>query len=468
MSPGAPPRARGLLGRAGIRTRIAGGSLIIAIMLSVVAGIVINGQIKRIVRDGTVAVLASDSEPYVVAVRNEPAESFDAPGPAQLVAVLDPSRVVRLDTLPAGLAVAVARGDVRSGTSVLSAAGVEHVVRVTPVEGLHGTWTVIAARAAAAEDPVADQLRNLLFGLLGVIDLAVGLTAWLLASASLAPVARLRASAQTLSTASGSELLPVGAANDEIAHLARTLNDLIERLRSSADRERSLVADASHELRTPLAILRTQLELARTQSTSAEELLRDIRGAERSATRLALLVDSLLELSTLESADTARGAASLEELEREAEEAAERARFRASGTAVEVDYRAQLIRPAASVAIGGADFGRLIDNLVSNSLAALGQEGRLEIVLADGPGELTLTVRDTGGGLDPAFEPLAFDRFSRADSARVHRAGAGLGLAIVAAIAARAGGRVRLDNAPGTGLTVTVSLPSRHGGPGPR
>ncbi|THG32845.1 sensor histidine kinase [Naasia lichenicola] len=458
---GAPTSGRApLLAGIGLRARIAGGSLIIAILLSVIAGIIIDAQIARIVRDGTVQVLMSDAAPFVVALQNEPGDSFDAAGPGQLVAVIDPAGVAQVDTLPEELSEAVRRHDVTDGTSTMLAAGDEYVVYKTEVEIAGRTWTVIAARAASEEDTVADQLRNLLFVLLAVIDLAVGGTAWLLSSAALAPVGRLRESAQTLSTAPGSDLLPVGGANDEIAQLARTLNELIERLRASADRERQLVSDASHELRTPLAILRTQLELARAEASSIEQLVTDIEGAERSAARLASLVSSLLVLSTIESSAPPAALATARSLEREVSEAVERARFRTPGSGIVVDYPfGSAFDGSILYAVRDEDFGRLVDNLLTNSITAVGQSGTITVRCSSASKGLELSVADTGGGLDPAFEPLALERFTRADDARVRREGAGLGLAIAAAIVAQANGTITLDNQPGDGLTVVVSLP---------
>ncbi|WP_158437724.1 sensor histidine kinase [Naasia lichenicola] len=430
-----------------------------------IAGIIVNAQIKRIARDGTVQVLVSDAAPFVVALQNEPGDSFDAAGPGQLVAVIDPAGVAQVDTLPEELSEAVRHQDVADGTSTTLAAGDEYVVYTTEVQIAGRTWTVISARAASEEDTVTDQLRNLLFVLLAVIDLAVGGTAWLLSSAALAPVGRLRESAQTLSTGPGSDLLPVGAANDEIAQLARTLNELIERLRASADRERQLVSDASHELRTPLAILRTQLELARTEALSIEQLVADIEGAERSAARLESLVNSLLVLSTIESAASTAASATGVSLEREVSEAVERVRFRTTGSAIVVHYAiGEALDLATHYGVQDEDFGRLVDNLLSNSIAALGRSGQIRVRISFASEGLELSVEDTGGGLDPAFAPLALERFTRADDARARREGAGLGLAIVAAIVARASGSVTLDNRPGDGLTVVLNIPPSETG----
>ncbi|KQX07713.1 MULTISPECIES: sensor histidine kinase [unclassified Leifsonia] len=443
----------------GIRTRIAGGSLLIAILISIAAGIVINTQIERIVREGTTAVLRSDSEPYVVALENEPTESFDPPGPSQLVAVVSPNGATPVDSLPANLSAMVPTLTTLDKTTTVTAGGTDYIVLATPVQVSDSTWTVIAARDADAETTILTQMRLLLVFGLALISLGTALAAWLLTSFSLGPVNRLRASAETLSDSSTTELLPVSEANDEISRLARTLNDLIERLRASAARERQLVSDASHELRTPLALLNTQLQVAVAEASSIDQLLADVQGAQRNVMRLSTLVTSLLELSEIE-ATGHDGRTTAIALSREVAEAVDRGRFRATDAAIEVTYSPLNDSDAdgQQFAIHAEDFGRVVDNLINNSLRAIETNGRIDIALLWQDPDLVLTVTDTGGGLDPAFEPTAFDRFSRADRSRGSGGGSGLGLAIVAAVAHNAGGTIRLDNRPSEGLTVVVTL----------
>nr|WP_228502006.1 HAMP domain-containing sensor histidine kinase [Plantibacter sp. VKM Ac-2885] len=315
-------------------------------------------------------------------------------------------------------------------------------------------------------------MRLLLVGSFALLVLGVAAGGWILTTVSLRPVTRLRVSAQSLSERSTDEVLPVGRADDEIAQLAITLNDLIERLRASADRERQLVSDASHELRTPLAILRTQLELARLEDSSREQLLADIEGAERSATRLSALVTSLLELSRIEAA-TPEERTSAARLEADVLEAVERARFRVASddalAGIEVEYVSAIAESgpgdgAAVYAVRADDVGRVVDNLAGNALQAFTERGgaprRVSVMLDDDGGQLTLRVSDNAGGLDPAFEPRALERFSRSDATRSSGHGSGLGLAIVAAIARNAGGAIVLHNRPGHGLEVVVTLPA--------
>ncbi|GAA1953606.1 sensor histidine kinase [Agromyces allii] len=445
-------------GRRGIRARIAGGSLLIAILISVAAGIVINSQIERIVREGTTAVLRSDSAPYVVALETEPSEPFDAPGPSQLVAVVAPDGSTPVDSLPSPLSDMLPQLTTLERTSEADADGTPYLVKATQLQVGADEWTVVAARHAEAENTILTQMRLLLIVGLAVISAGTAVAAWLLTSISLAPVERLRTAAEELSESSTTELLPVGETNDEIAELARTLNDLVERLRASAARERQFVADASHELRTPLALVNTQLQVAIAESASVDQMLSDVRGAQRNVMRLSRLVSSLLELSEIDAVGRA-GASSAPELERETADAVERARV--VGADVVVSYRSFNGPWPSGLRYGvrAEDFGRLVDNLANNSLRAVRDEGSVEISLRLDGGDLTLSVADTGGGLDPAFAPTALDRFSRADASRVGSNGVGLGLAIVDAIVKSAGGDIRLDNRPGEGLTVVVVLP---------
>lgn len=450
----------GFLGNVGIRSRIAGGSLLIAILISIAAGIILSGQIDRIVRDGTKTVLASDSAPYVVALKTEPGESFDAPGPAQLVAVVKPDGTTPVDTLPAELSAQLTELTTATTPQEVIAGDTSYLVLTTQVAVSGQTWSVVAARNAAEEVTTLGQMRALLFAGLAVISLGTAVTAWALTTVSLGPVQRLRRSAEAITDAPSSELLEVGPANDEISQLARTLNDLIERLRASAARERQLVSDASHELRTPISLLNTQLQVAVAEASSIEQLTADIQGARRNVARLAGLVTSLLELSTIEAVDS-HGTSTVEDLDREAVEAVDRGRFRARETQVAFTYTP--LAPAGPHAgvtmIRPEDFGRILDNVIGNALRALGGSGELHVSLQRLPEEVVLTATDTGGGMDPAFEAHAFERFTRQDAARAGGSGAGLGLAIVAAIVKNAHGTVALSNDPGVGLTVRIALP---------
>jgi two-component system OmpR family sensor kinase len=245
--------------------------------------------------------------------------------------------------------------------------------------------------------------------------------------------------------------LPQPEGDDEIARLARTLNDMLARLEAGLERERRFAAEASHELRTPLALLKAELELALRRPRSAEELRAAIASAAEETDRLAALAEDLLvlarsdegELRLNEKAVPARPL--LETVARRFAPRAEEA-----GVALDVDA------PEALAARG--DVARLeqaLGNLVDNALRY--GAGTIRLAASGQDGSVLLSVSDEGQGFAEDFLPRAFERFSRPDGARASDA-AGLGLAIVEAIARAHGGSVTAANAEGGGAEVTLRL----------
>ena len=443
-----------------IRTRISGGSLLIAILISIVAGILIYSQVHRIVTDGQVAVLENVEAPYITALGEGGGEEVDPPGPSQLVAVVDAAGTTQIDTLPTELSARIAELAATSGTTNVPVAGGSFLVRVTAVDTQNGQWHVISAVDDSLQASVLGQVTWLLIGSIAGINLAFGAASWLIGSAALSPVARLRRSAAELVQARSDELLPVGPANDEIAELARTLNELIAELRASAERERQIVSDASHELRTPLAILTTQLELAQNEGVSPEQVKADVTAAQRTLVRLTALATSLLELSRLD-ARADPGSATVAHLADEVADCADRGRQHVGGRDIRIDYTVDTAgRDGLIVGVAASDFSRACDNLIGNSLAAMTDAGAIRIDLTADSTGVHLRVADDGGGMDEEFVPHAFDRFSRADYARTG-GGAGLGLSIVQGIVSGSYGTASIDNRPGDGVTVELSFPTR-------
>ena len=450
------------LNRLTIRARITGGSLLIAILISVVAGVIIRNQVVHIIYDGEVSVLRSITAPYRTALTTESTPELDPPGHEQEAAVVDPQGVVEINTLQRALRPQLQDLVSRdTDTRTVVANGVHYLVSVSTVKTPQGTWSIVAARNSDAQSSVLNSITVLLVVALAIINLGFGGASWFIGTAALNPVNRLRRSASELASRRGDELLPVGPADDEIAQLARTLNELIGELRASADRERQIVSDASHELRTPLAILQTKLELAQSQARTLAQMRTEVASAQQTLQRLSALATSLLELSRID-AQSARGSATVDELATELADAADRGRLRVGAGEVVIDFSVDLPASARAVAISTHDFGRLCDNLVNNSLAARPDSGRIELALHGMPDGVRLTVDDEAGGMDEAFVAHAFDRFARDAERSADSTGAGLGLAIVAAIVSVAGGKVAIVNTPGSGLRVEIALPFAH------
>ena len=305
-----------------------------------------------------------------------------------------------------------------------------------------GTW------AEAREEALESLFAELLIAAPIALVLA-SLLAYALAAAALRPVESMRRRAAAITGSEPGSRLPVAEANDEIARLGRTLNDMLERLELARERERSFVADASHELRTPLALLRAELDLALRRDRTREELEHALRSAADESDRLSRLAEDLLVLAR---ADDGRLPLRLAKVG--ARDLGERVASRfAPRATIEVDASPDLALTADAERIEQA-----LGNLVENALAH--GNGPVRIVAEAQNGLVELHVLDEGPGFQDGFAERAFDRFSRADDAR-SRGGAGLGLAIVRAIARAHGGDSGARSRPDMrGADVWIALPS--------
>ena len=317
---------------------------------------------------------------------------------------------------------------------------------------------IVGASLQPREAALADLRGQLLIG--GPIALMLAsLAAYFLAAAALRPVERMGERAATISAASPGRRLPVPRADDEIARLGNRLNDMLVRLESALERERTLVADASHELRTPLALMKTEIELALAEPASGPELVAALRSAAEETDRLSQLADDLLLLTRVDSGTLPlrRSRIAVEEL---LASIAIRFRRRANDAGREFE----VVVPAGVEVL--ADRRRLeqaLANLVENALRYGAGTVRLEAL--ERAGVIELHVIDQGQGFPMGFVSRAFERFSRGSR---DTAGTGLGLAIVDAIADAHGGTATTSNSASGGADVALLLPRARASAVPR
>ena len=322
----------------------------------------------------------------------------------------------------------------------------------TPTQSRAGTVIVVAGASLEDRDEALAGLRSqLLIG--GPLALLLAsLAGYGLAAAALRPVEAMRRRAEEISATTAGRRLPVSAADDEVARLARTLNEMLARLDAGLERERRFVADASHELRTPLSLLKTELELALRRPRSPEELRTAIASAAEETDRLALLADALLTLARSDEGELridSEEVAVPELLESVANRFA--ARAAASGRSLDVD-----VPPGLAIVGDRLRLEQALGNLVDNALRYGAGTVRLEALPESGGVELRVT--DEGAGFPAAFLPRAFERFSRADESRA-RGAAGLGLALVDAVVHAHGGSASAANRARGGAQITLALP---------
>ncbi|HEU0023888.1 MAG TPA: ATP-binding protein [Thermoleophilaceae bacterium] len=330
--------------------------------------------------------------------------------------------------------------------------GVTTRLLATPVDADGRPLVVVVG---AALDDNEEALANLawLLAIGGPIALVLAsLAGYGVAAAALRPVEAMRAKASGISEHESGERLPVPESGDEVARLGETLNAMLDRLEVAFARERSFVSDASHELRSPLAILKTELELALRRDRTREELHESLRSAAEETDRLAGLAEDLLVIARSDRGRLPVRLAPVDAvgLVEGMEERFDR-RVRAAGRRLVVHAPSALRLTADSLRLEQA-LGNLLDNALRHG------EGEIRLEARAHDGRVELHVRDEGPGFPPPFIPEAFERFTRADPART-RGGAGLGLAIVQAIAVAHDGHAHAMNAPGGGADVWIELP---------
>jgi signal transduction histidine kinase len=353
-----------------------------------------------------------------------------------------------------------------AGRPLLTAAEIDRARRAT-VRLQRGESERLLARPVRTADGVAvvvvgtslDQREHAMETLAGALLiggalalLLVGTAGYGLVAGALRPVELMRRRARTISAERAGARLPLPPADDEIRRLGETLNEMLGRLEAGLLRERAFVADASHELRTPLAILKMELELALREGSTPDELVAALRSAAEETDRLTRLADDLLVLARADDGRLPMRPAAVDVrtlLEGVGRRFA--ARAAEAGRPIVVDAPGGLVVDGDALRLEQA-----LGNLVDNALTYGG--GAVRLAAARAGDGVELVVADEGEGFPGALLPRAFERFSRADAAR-SRAGAGLGLAIVAAVARAHGGCTRAVNVPG-GAEVHLALPA--------
>jgi two-component system OmpR family sensor kinase len=227
---------------------------------------------------------------------------------------------------------------------------------------------------------------------------------------------------------------------------------MLARIRSSVQRERTLVSDASHELRTPLAVLRTELELIARERPAGPALQSAIGSAIEETDRLSRLTDDLLLLARADDQQLAIDPSRLSAVQL-LHQAANRARRHPNAArkhiVVDAPHDAEVLADRDRAA-------QAIDNLLANAV----RHAHTQVQLSACPDGafVALHVTDDGPGFPADFLPRAWERFARADTARTED-GAGLGLAIVRTIAEAHRGQAHATNAATGGADVWISLP---------
>jgi signal transduction histidine kinase len=259
---------------------------------------------------------------------------------------------------------------------------------------------------------------------------------WTLVGRTLRPVETIRVRMSEITGSDVSLRVPLPPGRDEIAMLARTANQTLDRLEIAVKQQRRFASDASHELRTPIAGLRVALEdaIAHPEDVDAQETLRT---ALSTTNRLEAIVSDLLVLARLRASDP------------EPPEPIDLGALAKEVSTGGIDTVPVHVNATSDVRVSGSRIQllRVMDNLLNN--ARRHADSSVEVTVESENGQAVVSVTDDGAGIAPHDRERVFGRFTRLDDARRRDpGGTGLGLAISREIVEAHGGTLRVEDSP--------------------
>jgi two-component system OmpR family sensor kinase len=296
----------------------------------------------------------------------------------------------------------------------------------------------------------------------GSVLAGIALLGWWLVGLGLRPLERMSRTAGAIARGDLSQRVEPASEATEVGRLGLALNSMLGQIEiafaereASTARLRQFAADASHELRTPLTSIRGYAELYRRGAAeNPDDLAKVMRRIEEEAARMGVMVDDLLLLARLDQGrPLERSPVDLARIARDAVDDA---------SAAHPSREVSLSANGSVTALGDEQrLRQVLANLLTNACTHTPEGTPVHVSVQANGREAVIAVADEGAGLTQDEAAHVFEQFWRADSARGRSTGgAGLGLAIVQAIATAHGGRTDVESIPGRGTTFRVHLPA--------
>ena len=318
--------------------------------------------------------------------------------------------------------------------------------------------TVQIAIDVSQEEELLARYRHWFWGILLAMSVLFPLVGYRIARHGIRPVEEIAATARKITSTNlreriGSEGYPL-----ELASLAGTFNEMLERLEESFERISRFTADIAHDLRTPVNNIRGEAEVALVRARTVDEYRDVLESSLEEAVRLSELIGDLLFLARAESP--------LTELHRENVNFGEllttvRDYYEASATDAGISLVVNDEAEPPKAELDRSLILRAVSNLVSNAIAHTPPGGTVMLAAMNEDAAIRIEVSDTGIGIPAEALPRVFDRFFRVDPSRSKTSGGtGLGLAIVQSILTLHGGSAEITSQLGRGTRVTLRMPA--------
>ncbi len=329
--------------------------------------------------------------------------------------------------------------------------------------GAHRYSVVYDISSKRVQQSVNDVVRLILYVGIIILAISIALTSWALNTLFIRPLRAVSHSANLISSGDFNQQI-VSKNQDEIGELANSVNKMADYLKADIVKLRGLdkmksefMMIASHNLRTPLTTMRGYIELAET-AKSVEELRKIIANVQDGVTRLHLLSEDLLTISTLES-----GGQKMAKNETDVEQFVNSVAEEFKLLADKKKLRWQFVNnvPAdLKMELSQANMRSALGNIIDNAIKFTKEGGAVSVLANVTDGQLMFTVADTGIGIQPDEIPKLFTKFHRGTSTLTYDyEGVGIGLYLAKLIVSDHGGRVNVKSAPDQGSTFTVYLP---------
>ena len=351
----------------------------------------------------------------------------------------------------------------RSGRSISMAGRHGQPFRVTSAAVAVGTPAtdsdmVQIAIDVSQEEELLARYRLWFWGILLATSILVPLVGYRIARHGIRPVEEIAATARRITSTNLRERIESEGYPLELALLAGTFNEMLERLEESFERISRFTADIAHDLRTPVNNIRGEAEVALARARTVDEYRDVLESSLEEAVRLSELIGDLLFLARAESP--------LTEWQRENVNIGEllttvRDYYEASATEAGVSLVVNDVAEPLSAELDRSLMLRAVSNLVSNAIAHTPPGGTVTMAAAIENAVIRIEVSDTGAGIPVEALPRVFDRFFRVDPSRSQTSGGtGLGLAIVQSILTLHGGSAEIASQLGRGTRVRLRMPT--------